>query len=401
MSNIFFNLNDAINCKMDSDEPFIIANERLTRDGNTGRSFKVFNSFDEFMNERDNYPHCHELLVDHVNIKPERTHGRLVFDFDIDHKFDDVNFVPPNFKEQIEEIIIKTIDDFYQDVDISRLKFVWSSSVNPKKCSKHLTVKNFLFYNWLVMCRRFYKLFQLKWRESGYSWISGNKLIDAQVVRNHGSLRMVGSSKIKGFVLNLDNPKKFNLEDSLIRVYRNNLLEKEQMITVMNEREGLDLIIKENDPKYKVSEMQVYQLFDGPDMDNYPVEEFETNIYKLAFKIFNLIQPRIFKMGKCNKNIISLLRQKPGICPLSGKSHDKENSFLIVNNFNDIVYVSYGCHRHCGSKRSIMVGYIIWLLGKYTFTIDTIFAKKYLMQKRKLKKPKEDPLFLLKLSGAI
>jgi len=198
---IFFNLNEAINCDNDGDEPFIIANERSSRDGHIGRSFKVLDGFEEFIKHRSRYPHCHELLVDHIRIKPERSYGRLVFDFDIEAKYDDENFVPPNFKEQIEEIILKTIDNYYQEVDITKLCFVWSSSVNPKKCSKHLTVKNFCFYNWLVMCKKFYKLFQKTWKESSYTWIGEDKLIDSQVVRRHGSLRMVGSSKIGGFSL--------------------------------------------------------------------------------------------------------------------------------------------------------------------------------------------------------
>ena len=414
---VYFTMNDAINCEIDADAPFIIANERPTKDGHIGRSFKVFESFEDFMELRENYTHSHEVLIDHVKIKPERSFGRLVFDFDIDKKYDGENFVPDGFKKQIEEIIYKTIDDYYHDIQIDKLKFVWSSSENPKKCSKHLTVKNFCFYDWLVQCKRFYKLFQKTWKDSPYTWISPEKLIDAQVVRRHGSLRMVGSSKIGGFVLNLDDPENCTFEDSLIRIYRPKVYNKEQIITQLNENDGLDDIMKEIDPRHK-SEFEIiasvgttYQLFDTPDAfgedanpDNHPPEDFGESVNKLAVRMVNMLLPHTFEKGKINKNIIGLLRKKPGspiICPISGFKHDKENSYLVINKYNDIIYVSYGCHRNCGLRKTMILGYFIWYKGKYLPTINQIFARRYSSFKKKNKKKKEDPLFLLKLNGTI
>ena len=103
------------------------------------------------------------------------------------------------------------------------------ASPNPNKFSKHLTVKNCYFDDWIKMSKVFYKLFCIIWDEK-YLWIKSHHLIDMQIVRNKASLRMVGSSKLDGKALKFDNDKHV-LTDSLIRIYQKKLREAEQLVT--------------------------------------------------------------------------------------------------------------------------------------------------------------------------
>ena len=199
---VFFNINDAINSNIiDSKHIFIIANERTKKDGSIGRSYKMFKNYDFFLKHREKYQHCHEIFVDHTNNTPNIA-GRLVFDFDI--KYDDNIVIPKDFKKQIKMVILKIINSFYKNIDTDILVFVWSSCENNNKLSKHLTVKNIYFENWIPMIKIFYQLFSKMWDQE-YKWILSDKLIDQQIIRKNASLRMVGSKKIGGNILKLHN----------------------------------------------------------------------------------------------------------------------------------------------------------------------------------------------------
>nr|URM62083.1 DNA primase small subunit [Mimivirus sp.] len=222
----FYKLDDAINSKINSNTVFILANERIAKDGNIGRYYVVFPSFKLFLKNREKYPNCHEIFVNHINNKIDQA-GRLVFDFDI--KYEQNIKIPKNFKQQIQDTIYNVVTNYYNHVNPEILEFVWSSSQNPKKLSKHLTVKNMYFDNWIIMSKIFYKLFCSEW-DRKYLWISSSKLIDFQIVRNKASLRMVGSTKIDGTPLVFDD-NIYSLSDSLIRIYLKNQRDKEQLIT--------------------------------------------------------------------------------------------------------------------------------------------------------------------------
>ena len=182
----YYKLSDALTSSTNSHDNFIIASEKLKSDGRIGRFFTVFPDFESFITCRDKFPHCHELIVDHINNKPNIA-GRLVFDFDIEYKIGMV--IPTNLKKQIEDTILETIKRFYLNINIAILKFVWStgvsqklSSVAPKKLSKHLTVKNLYFENWVEMSKIFYQYFAQIW-DSKYNWIASGELIDAQIIK--------------------------------------------------------------------------------------------------------------------------------------------------------------------------------------------------------------------------
>ncbi|AYV85448.1 MAG: hypothetical protein Satyrvirus17_8 [Satyrvirus sp.] len=348
----YFSLDEAINSNVDSKNIFIIANERITKSGDVGRYYTVFPTFKDFLKNRDEYKHCHELLVDHKNKKPNIA-GRLVFDFDIKHN--DKIVIPNDFKSQIEDIVIDVVEKYFNNINPNLFEFIWSTSQNPHKFSKHLTVKNLYFDNWILMSKIFYKLFCKMWNEK-YLWIKSNHLIDFQIVRKRASLRMVGSSKINGYILTFDNEKHL-LTDSLIRIYLKNQKNNEQLVTITNINDDAFIDDIDNSFKSKNSE-QITICMKDKNLRKKEKPFYEKVVYDKAYEIYEYIDQGVFKMGKINGNTLSLLRKKSNKCLLSGKIHDHENSFLEIVEEDGMYTVHFGCYRFCYKERTTIIGSI-------------------------------------------
>lgn len=410
----FYSINDAINAPSIGKHPFILSNEMQKKNGSIGRYYLVFDNFNTFLKTRENYPHCHEIMVDHKLVKPDLA-GRLVFDFDLKY-MDDVEIlsdtddidsdsytqseeitnislseesgedftdysksqqktkfdrgIPTNFKNKIERTIKTTIKEYYDDVDISKLEFVWSSSLNPNKFSRHLTVKNMYFDDWLNLSKYFYKLFSICW-DMEETWIKSKKLIDFQIVKKNGSLRMVGSSKINGSKLILDDDT-YTLSDSLIRIYKKTDRYIEQHVTRENLNASAWDILNE---EFKINDSDTDLTKKPKIVNNYAIQEpiYEKDVYQAAFKMYNKLVPGIFKIGKINGKIMTLMREKRSRCIISSKIHEHENAYCIIDLVdknsevamlsnevieNDYYVVKFGCYRVCGKYRTMKIGYL-------------------------------------------
>lgn len=378
----YFKIDDAVQAPIKSKTVFIIANERITSTNKIGRYYTVFPFFKEFLKNRERYIHCHELIVNHVNNKVNAA-GRLVFDFDL--KYDETEYViPKKFKDQIENIVVEVVERYFNNVDLQRLEFVWSTSQNPSKFSKHLTVKNMYFDNWISMSRTFYKLFCIVWDEY-HKWIPSSKLIDMQIVRNKGSLRMVGSKKINGYPLIFDNTN-HKLTDSLIRIYFKTQRENEQLVTIDNINNGVfDNVLYESnadddqlDYDFDASNSIVINFARATKLSktsNKSVSSapsYEMAIYRKAFTMYNDIVPGIFKMGSINGSILSLLRLKPSKCIMSGKQHDSENAYLVITKTESEYSVKFGCYRNCSQLKVINCG--IFTIDNHTVVLNPAFT---------------------------
>lgn len=333
----FFNIDNAINSKYNDGNAFIIANERQKKDKSIGRTYIVFSNYDDFLKNRIKYKHCHELIVDHTANTPNIA-GRLVFDFDI--KYDKNLVIPDNFKAQVKHTIKSVIKRYYESVDITVLQFVWSSCENSLKLSKHLTVKNMYFENWIPMTKIFYRLFCHIW-DKRYDWIQSDKLIDFQIVRKNASLRMVGSSKIGGNVLKLDNAN-YQLDDSLIRIYTESERENEQLITDDNINYiAQKKILRTNDKS--IDRIRTITI-----VNTQPVApQYAIEVYDRAFEICNFCFPGVFKKGKITGSRLDILRVKKYRCIMSKKVHENENAFLIISHVGLYYNIKYGCYRYC------------------------------------------------------
>ena len=359
-----YNIDDAINFETDRETIFIIANEKEKKDNTTGRYYTVFVNFPTFIKHRNKFDHCHELLIDHVNSKPNKA-GRLVFDFDIKYNDVDKKQIPEKFKKKIEATVYIVIDKYYKNIDTNLLIFVWSSCENKNKFSKHLTVKNLCFNNWIEMSKTFYQLFCLIWDENPEnSWILSNHLIDFQIVRKNASLRMVGSRKIGGNYLIFDDDN-HSLEDSLIRLYRPKDIIAEQIITSKNIKNNVEKILCQN----IVEIMPIYhKKHINIKKDNtFKKTTYDDTIYNLAYEICNELCPYVYKIGKIDGNLLMLRRIKKYKCILSNKLHEHENSYLIIKKIRDSINVYYGCYRKCSEIQNIHIGSINEIDKKITF----------------------------------
>lgn len=354
-----FTIQDAINTDIDSNTVFIIANERIKKNNRTGRYFTIFPSFKSFLKVRDRYQHCHEILLDHKNNKKNPS-GRLVFDFDIVSEY-----IPDNFKDQIEYTVCDVAKRYMRDVDADRFEFVWLSSENTKKFSKHLVVKNMLFDDWMRMSSLFYRLFCDIWDRSQI-WIKSKDLIDFQIIKKNASLRMAGSRKVDGNVLTIDDAR-MKLEDTLIRVYLSKQKKNEQMVTKKNiQKEVFDTILK---PKHThVHEGRLRSV----KMNTEPIK-FEDSVYKRAFEEYNKLFPKVFQLRRHCEDKIFLTRVIPSECNVCKKIHDNENACLHLIMDSGLYEIYFQCYRNC-ENRVLYIGSLT--IGNLTF-----------MENEKLNKP--------------
>lgn len=384
-------LTDAMNCEMSSTNVFIIANECRKADGSIGRYYSVFESINIFLKYRNRYPNCHEILVDHVNNEPNIA-GRLVFDFDISLDYE----LPNNFKDIVEDCIFEVITYYFNDIDANLFEYVWSSSANPLKCSKHLTVKNLYFDNWIVMSKIFYKLFAKHW-DNCHDWIESDKLVDFQIIRKHASLRMVGSSKLDGHILTFDDETKISnktnsesdqtssninvsipkLVDSFIRIYDGKI---EQIVTKSHiNMDAINQLIdyiaiqsESGGPILNLDELKqnacCYTITDKNNAE--PI--YPQSVYDNAMYIFNLMNPNKFKISKIRGKKINLVQKTKSKCIICNRKHEHENGYLYIKLFELNYTIYYGCYRVTDHWKYCVK------IGTFTLIGDTIH--KYSIQ---------------------
>lgn len=355
--------------------PFIIAHEcdekyfdRETKDYKTRtRNFYAFDSIDDFLQDRGNYPHAHEVTF---NRYAEHQQGRLVFDFDFEEPWFGLKpkFVCPTFERDIETLVKDTFERFYIDVDASRFVFVWLVSDIEEKWSKHLIVKNAHFAdNWKLQSKIFYQLMLGLVAERGmFPTIKTDDLIDLQVARSNATMRMCGSSKMKNLkVLRLELPSDATFFDTLIQLYRREDIRVEQNIYLEQiNRSTLDRIMSSASlvgamPNERISKSHFIEACLLCDIDMTKHNDFSNeNITdaeaRLAFEAFELYYKHAHGTsvtGFVVKNVIGTLinleRRIPTKCLISGKVHDNENAYLSV--FAD-KSVHFHCRRGCQFK---------------------------------------------------
>ena len=374
MANIenYFNIEDAINSPTESKISHIIANERRKKNGGVGRYYTVFPSFKTFLKNREKYPNSHEIIIDHIKNKPNIA-GRLVFDLDIKMSQINGNKIPKDLKKQVETVVIRVSDKFFTDVDTQRFVFIWSTSQSKEKLSKHLTVKNLYFDDWVKLTKIYYHLFGKIW-DKNYTWIKSGNLIDIQIARFRGSLRMVGSSKLDGTILELDNPK-HTFQDSLIRIYFRNRRIIEQSITTSHlkkkyrnffsdlEKNSSANLDTKNNIQHIPNKIDIFSCrekkFDfGPGHISHN-RKYEFEIYGRAFELFRGLCPGIFRPGKIHVCQLRLIRMKSSKCLLSKDVHDSEGGYLEIFEIPKELRIGYeyrfsfGCFREYHKKKKV------------------------------------------------
>ena len=150
----------------------------------------------------------------HGNIYTNRRDGRLCFDFDIRRENLDLNI--DAWMADVEELIRDIVLVLYTDIDIGKLKIVWSSSDSDTKISRHLVIKELYFQDWIPMSRQFYHYFKVNW-DAFYTYIDVNNFLDGQILRKNSSFRFVYSHKPDGSRTLIPEDPNTPFEDTLVR----------------------------------------------------------------------------------------------------------------------------------------------------------------------------------------
>ena len=379
--------------------PFLVAHECndtfLNRETNQlearTREYYAFDSIDDFIQERDKYPHAHEIIFD--RLVPGKQQGRLVFDFDFTEMWYGINFVPRNFQSTIENLVCETFRRYYEGVDLSRLVFVWLISDVEKKWSKHLIVKNAHFCDdWKEQSLVFYNLLLALYEEIN-PWpeehgLKVDQLIDIQVARGNATMRMMGSSKLGGKTLQLESAFSWRQElvwrvlrveqkepptfyDTLIQLYRREEATTEQNIRQSQLRKKIlddmfytyDPVKNEDVPKvipskfyrkackYAMIDLTKYE-HDDRSLESAEVQKAFATFENHVCREMKVGKQAIFRFKGCKGCLISLERVASAPCLISGRVHDNENAFLRVGTDGSVYF---HCLRGCelGDKRSI------------------------------------------------
>ncbi|XWV25989.1 hypothetical protein QJ857_gp1091 [Tupanvirus soda lake] len=303
---------------------------------NNGYCFILFDDFEEFMQKKKNYKSLHELIIYPTGTTlntsfMDRKDGRLCFDFDL-KKSDNAVFDTSKWIDDIEKTIKIVCSQIYKNVNLSDLKYVWSTSNNPAKISKHLTVNGIFFEDWIDMTQQFYNYFIKIWNDN-YDYYNAESFIDKQIVRKNGSLRFVGCTKPDGSsLLTLDN-NNFTFEMSLIRPILTWDKTDEQCISY-------DKLVYPCHLHKKIS--IVVPLVDRHNIIH--SIKYDDDTYLKAFKIRNKYETE-------DGIIINYDRKEPSFCKMCNKIHDSENAYVkIVDGI-----ASFYCYRNSEVSMCIKV----------------------------------------------
>lgn len=363
------------------------------------REFFVFHDVEHFLTQRDDFLFCHEIIrtpttVEYDDSMPQKKYkddlckGRLIFDFDLKEPLvssqnnttnnhitytslsngtnfgvmDPSTFVPANFKQIMEWLILETFSKYYVRVDTSKLLFIWQITRHTHKFSMHLIVKNAYFDEyWTKQMRVFYELLKYTAENNGLSLYM--KTIDWQIPRRNATFRMIGSSKIGGKTLEIDSCRHNNIDllplgyqltiyECLVGIYNVDHLQQEQHITMYNlNYDEIEDILDDNLESEQTQSVKDFRrvmienLFLA-DTNPESIDLDDTDIAK-SVELFELWNDGSFQIRDQVGNIINLDRMRRSLCPLSGRMHDNENSYLKLDSSGRVLFF---CRRGCSNK---------------------------------------------------
>jgi len=364
------------------------------------REFLIFHDIEHYLNWRDQFPNCHEIIRCPSNInegddgsfvedKEDLCKGRLIFDFDCKKQLSCLSskekalglYVPNMFKQIIEYLVLKIFQDYYIEVDINKLIFVWQITKYDHKFSMHLIVKNAYFNEyWIKQMRIFYELMLRTARgtddivyfsenDNGYneriviniSYLL-QETLDTQIPRKNATFRILGCSKIGGLPKEIDSCRHNNIDlldfpnfkltiyDCLVGIYHLDHLREEQQITMGNLNyvslqdeleESLECESTDEEKRFRYVIDKNISLM--PKDNSADIDFDDENIAK-AIELFESWNEGIFVVRDQVGDVINLDRLKASQCKISGTIHERENAYLKLKKDGR---VSFYCRRGC------------------------------------------------------
>lgn len=361
------------------------------------REFLVFHDVEHYLNLKEQYPHCHEIIRSPTSQNSEHEfgeksyrddlcRGRLIFDFDLEKPLPEMEsichmkslassfngsseqpvldpslFVPPNFKQIIEYLVVLVFKTYYNGVDATKMMFIWQITRHNHKFSMHLIVKHAYFSEyWVKQMRIFYCLFCRVATISGCGNII--KTIDLQMARRNATFRILGCSKIGGKELELDSCTKngenlldrgypLSIYDCLVGIYHVDQLKDEQCISMDNinyiaiEREVEKTRSEPQTDDVKKFQMTVKKQISIAE-ENRTGLDLNDKCIEAAIALFDKFNDGTFSIRDQIGNIINLNRRRSAPCPISGARHDSDNAYLKLLGNGRVIFVCYrGCKK--------------------------------------------------------
>ena len=294
-------------------DPFIVQREH---DQDNIRDYLVFDGVDEYLSSTERS--CHEVFI--AGLSPDSdvmAHPA----FDIDMKLDKAY---QGWESDFEQDVRKAMKSIFPCLDTDTLEFVWLISATSGKVSRHIVVQGVTFQTWRYTMTVLIK--QLS------SW---GHAVDAAIYRKKGSLRLpLNRKKGKDSPILTFRDSHHTFKDGLVMIYNynaptiSNLLSKDDMEI---HDDSIDQVIG--------IDIDADEIYDQED-------DLEANasLAKRAFQRIDKMYDTGLVMKKSDSgSFITLVREKPGKCPLSRTVHDSENGYLNIKDNK----VLMGCHRKC------------------------------------------------------
>jgi hypothetical protein len=276
--------------------------------------------FKEFQNINQYYKFHSELEDSHHY---EVISGKQCLFFDFEGKID----VHETDFPELASVIQEKFRDFPLRIDCY-------TSSGLEKISYHIIVKGIYFENHLATKKIADEVI--------FSLSDVNilrTLYDASVYTSKRNLRLVGSRK----------PNSTRIKKFLKTIYTNgifsknfNELDKNSTNDVLNFRLSLAsdiflcVFVKIDIPKIEEKE---YEKTDFNEEELQNINTFLDQTY-----------PGVFKKERSDKNFFKLIRSKPHMCNVCGRTHENDNAFI----FKHVNKVFFGCHRDNSKNHTLI-----------------------------------------------
>lgn len=298
-------------------DPFLVQYELPNPTDERTRMYIVFNGVDEYMRYMKKYSTCHEVFISSNGWNREDdVQGHPVFDIDAP-----LNSLSPGWKEKLENDITNTLCIMFprripeiREAMEDRHNIVWMRSDTDKKISYHLVITGITFAQWRWSSIIMYRLLK-----------KDNPFIDDGIASIAGSLRLVFNSKVGGNPLYFEEEHSF--VDSLVLIHNVNL----HTIGVMLMSGDIDRSLLD------------IRDIDGNKTHTEEIEDVGMDICNEAFAKLDKQFNTGLMIGTEDNGYITLPRVRPGVCPISGRVHDKVGGYLFSKNKK----VFFGCYRKC------------------------------------------------------
>lgn len=324
-------------------DPFILQWEIPNPKDGQERKYVVFDGIEEYLRyfRQGRYTTCHEVIINSNYDPKAEVAGHPAFDLDI--KLEAGISIPDTWQQDFQCDLLSVLQIQYPEADfniqVPDSEWVWISSDNPTKISKHLVLRSVVFSMWKTQMKILIDtLSNMPSKKSSPHIIS---CVDAAITRNLGSLRLPLNSKkpveIDGhtysYPLHFDNPQHTFLDGIILLHDDTGYISRSSVYLTPSE------LHEEYTRKYAIHVEK--RIAPTEQLDEESEDELVQCFYRLNKRIDTGLQ-----VSGVSGGFLQLRRSHPGLCPISRRVHESDGSYMFKKGYN----IMYGCHRGCTTK---------------------------------------------------